>query len=262
MKKTLIAPAAIGIGIFLFSACSKTPPTTGQHVAPQEFISSTQLTITPGHATGLGIHTDFIPDGDPIKLYVDGASGQYYSINGEDTIKSEVPTVVFKGDHQYRFQIDFRGEDGSSSNDEYLEEGDLNDPDFEGGALIHQFFFVPVASGSVKPIDQVNDDGDPLLGYVNLKGLPDQGGLNYQYADKSADGQTNLRVGLDGYFSVIEAGQKFDLVLDLRHGIQDKATKNYPWYDDSFSKAVNDVNAPFGATDFATLFHLHIETSN
>ena len=260
MKKTLMVPAVIGMSILLFNACSKTPPTTGQHVAPQEFISSTALTITAGHATGTGIHTVFTADEEPIKLYVDGASGQYYRISGKDTLKSEVPTVVFKSDHQYRFQIDFRGEDGSSSNEEYLEEGDLMDPEFEGGALIHQFFFVPVATGAVKPIDQVNDDGDPLLGYVNLEGLPDQGGLHYEYADKSANGAENLRVGLNGYFSVKRAGQRFDLVLDLRHGIKDKQLKNYPWYDDRFSKAVNDVNAPYGATDFATLFHLHVET--
>ena len=255
MKTSLTVTAGLLSGALLFSACSKTPPTTGQKVAPQEFISSTQMIITPGHATGSGINTVFTADGDPVTLYVDGATGQYYTIKGNDTVKAETPTVVMRADHQYRFQIAFRGEDGSSSNGEYMEEGDP-----EGGASIHQFFFVPVASGSVKPIDQVNDDGDPLLGYVNLEGLADHGGIDYTYADKSADGTSNLRIGLNGYFSVVAPGHAFDLVVDLRHGIKDKLTQQYPWYDDSFSKASNDINAPYGATDFATLFHLHVQT--
>ena len=257
MKRSLMATATILSGAVLFSACSKTPPTTGQKVAPQEFISSTQLTFTPGHGSVSGINTVFTADGDPQTLYVDGATGQYFTINGKDTVKAATPTVTLQADHVYRLQIQFRGEDGAPSNDEYTEEGDESE-----GANIHQFFFVPVATGTVKPIDQVNDDGDPLLGYVNLEGLEDHGGLDYQYADKSEDGTKNLMIGLNGYFSVVKAGQTFDLVVDLRHGIQDKFTKNYPWYDADFSKASNDVNAPYGATDFATLFHLHIETVN
>jgi len=255
MKKTVIGAATLITGVFFLNACSKTPATTGQKIAPQEFISSTQLIITPGHATGSGINTVFTADGEAQTLYVDGATGQYFTIQDGDTIKAETPTVTMKSDHEYRFQIQFRGEDGASSNDEYTEEGDENE-----GASIHQFFFIPVATGSVKPIDQVNDDGDPLLGYVDLQGLEDHGGLDYQYADKNADGTKNLMIGLNGYFSVVTAGQTFDLVVDLRHGIQDKYTKNYPWYDADFSKADNDVNAPYGATDFATLFHLHIAT--
>lgn len=255
MKTSFKAVTGILSGVLLFSACSKTPPTTGQKVAPQEFISSTQMTITEGHATGSGINTEFTAEGEPQVLYVDGATGQYYTIKGDDTVKAETPTVVMKADHQYRFQIEFRGEDGQSSNEEYTEEGDP-----EGGASIHQFFFVPVATGSVKPVDQVNDDGDPLLGYVDLQGLADHGGISYDYADKSADGTANLRIGLNGFFSVENPGQTFDLVVDLRHGIQDKLAKAYPWYDDAFSKASNDINAPYGATDFATLFHLHVQT--
>lgn len=257
MKRTLIASATIMTAVTFFSACSKTPPTTGQKVAPQEFISSTQLTFTPGHTTGTGIHTVFTADGAPQTLYVDGATGQYFTIKDHDTTKAETPTVTMQSDHQYRLQIQFRGEDGSSSNGEYTQQGDETE-----GAYIHQFFFVPVATGSVKPIDQVNDDGDPLLGYLNLQGLEDHGGLDYQYADISEDGTMNLMIGLNGYFSVVKAGQTFDLVVDLRHGIQDKFNKNYPWYDADFSKASNDVNAPYGATDFATLFHLTIQTVN
>lgn len=254
---SVLSATTILSGLLLFSACSKTPPTNGQRVAPQEFISSTQLSITPGHASGTGINTDFTADGDPQVLYVDGATGQYFTIKDGDTTKAETPTVTMKSDHDYRFQIEFRGEDGLSSNDEYTEEGNEDE-----GANIHQFFFVPVATGSVKPIDQVNDDGDPLLGYVNLQGLEDHGGLDYQYADKSQDGTKNLMIGLNGYFSVVKSGQTFDLVVDLRHGIQNKFENNYPWYDADFSKASNDVNAPYGATDFATLFHLHIQTVN
>ncbi|SEA36597.1 hypothetical protein SAMN05192529_11551 [Arachidicoccus rhizosphaerae] len=255
MKKTVTGLVILVSGIFLFDACSKTPATTGQKIAPQEFISSTQLTITPGHASGIGINTVFTADGQAQTLYVDGATGQYFTIQNGDTIKAETPTVTMKSDHDYHFEIQFRGEDGAPSNDEYTEEGNE-----EEGANIHQFFFIPVATGSVKPIDQLNDDGDPLLGYVNLQGLEDHGGLDYQYADKSADGSKNLMIGLNGYFSIVKAGQSFDLVVDLRHGIQDKFIKNYPWYDADFSKADNDVNAPYGATDFATLFHLHIQT--
>lgn len=261
MKKQslLFSTLTIAAGALLFSACSKTPPTTGEKIAPQEFISSTELIVTPGHATGAGLNTVFIPDGAPQPYYVDGATGQYFTINGKDTTKAEAPTVTMRSDHQYRFQIQFRGEDGSPSNDEYTDE---SDPTKESGAYIHQFFFVPVATGSVKPVGQNDDDGNPLLGYVNLEGLDDHGGLNYEYADSSEDGTKNLMIGLNGYFNVVKGGQAFDLVVDLRHGVKDKFTKNYPWYDADFSKASNDVNAPYGATDFATLFHLHVQTVN
>lgn len=257
-KKSLFSLAFIlAGGLLLFQSCSKTPPVNGQKVAPQEFISSTQLVITPVHATGEGIHTSFHTHGDPTIFYVDGGTGKYYAIKGGDTVVTEVPTFEMSSDMQYRFQINFRGEDGQISNDEYTDE---SDPD--GGANIHQFFFVPVATGSVDPVGQENDEGDPLRGYVNLNGLSDQGGLDYSYADSSADGTSNLKIGLNGFFKVIKGGQKFDLVVDLRHGIQDKLANDYPWYDDAFSKSGNDVNAPYGATDFATMFHLHVITKN
>src|SRR5690606_7060679 len=127
--------------------CSKTPSVEGQKVAPQEFISSTKLTITPGTATGEGIHTEFTQDGQPQVVYVDGGTGQFYTIKDGDTLKSKTPTVVMQSDHQYRFQIEFRGEDGRPTNDEYTQEGDPN-----SGASVHQFFFVPVALGSVTPV--------------------------------------------------------------------------------------------------------------
>ena len=122
-QRSLIAAVTIVSGLILFSACSKTPTTEGQKIAPQEFISSTQLTVTPGHATGTGINTVFTADGTAQILYVDGATGQYFTIQDGDTTKAETPTVTMDADHDYRFQIQFRGEDGQSSNDEYTDEG-------------------------------------------------------------------------------------------------------------------------------------------
>lgn|GEM_PF-2885291 len=266
MKKRnlLLSATAIASGALLLSSCSKTSSTTGEKIAPQEFISSTEIIVTPGHTSGTGLNTVFTPDGTPQSYYVDGATGQYFAINNGDTVKASTPTLTWDASHQYRFQIQFHGEDGQVSNDEYT---DLSDP--EGGAYIHQFFFVPVTSGSAETVGQVNDDGDGLIGYVNLNGLSDRGGLNYQYVDSSADGTENLQIGLNGYFNVVKAGDTFDLVVDLRHGVKQKFTGTYfksdlayPWYDDAFSKATNDVNAPFGATDFATLFHFKVQTTN
>ena len=255
-KNILLSATVMIAGTLLFNSCSKTPSDVGQKIAPQEFISSTELIVTPGHATGTGINTVFTADGAPQSYYVNG-TGQYFAINNGDTVKAETPTLTFKSNLQYRFQIVFHGENGEVSNDEYTDEGSPED-----GANIHQFFFVPVATGTVKPVDQQNDDGETINGYVNLSGLSDHGGLDYNYADISADGKKNLMIGLNGYFKVVSPGQTFDLVVDLRHGIQDKFSKNYPWYDDAFSKASNDVNAPFGANDFATLFHMHVQTVN
>ncbi|HVY73383.1 MAG TPA: hypothetical protein VG890_01055 [Puia sp.] len=258
----LSAAGVFATGALLFTACSKTKSTAGEKIAPQEFISSTEIVVTPGHASGTGLNTTFTADGVAQYYYVDGATGQYFTITDGDTVKASTPTITFDASHQYRFQIQFRGEDGQPSNDEYT---DLSDP--EGGAYIHQFFFVPVATGTADTAGQVDDDGDALVGYVNLTGLTDHGGLDYQYVDSSADGSENLSIGLNGYFSVTSPGQSFDLVIDLRHGVKNKfagtyfqSPLTYPWYDDAFSKATNDVNAPFGATDFATL--VHIKTSN
>ncbi|WP_157098035.1 hypothetical protein [Niabella ginsenosidivorans] len=256
-KRNILLPgAAILAGALLFNSCSKTPSDVGQKVAPQEFYSSTELVVTPGHLTDTtGALPVFTADGASQTYYVD-ALGQYYSINGKDTVKAETPTLTWSAGHDYQFQINFRDEDGKISNDEYTEEDNE-----EAGAYIHQFFFVPVASGSIKPVDQTNDDGDKIIGFTNINGLADHGGLSYFYGDKGTR-FTNQKIGLNGYFHIVKAGQNFDMVVDLRHGIQDKFTKNYPWYDDAFSKASNDVNAPFGATDFATLFHLKIQTTN
>lgn len=261
-NKLLFSAATVVAGVFLFSACSKTKDTKGQHIAPQEFFSSTTFIVTPGHASDTGINTKFVADGAAQSYYVDGATGKYFAINNGDTVESTTPTITMSATHQYRFQIQFRGEDGQISNDEYT---DLSDP--EGGAYIHQFFFVPVATGSATSASQVNDDGDGLIGYVNLTGLTDHGGLSYQYVDSSSAGTGNLGIGLNGYYSITKANESFDLVIDLRHGVKNKFTGTdflssltYPWYDDAFSKATNDVNAPFGATDFATL--VHVKTTN
>lgn len=261
-NKLLFSATTVVAGLFLFSACSKTHDTKGQHIAPQEFFSSTQFVVTPGHTTGTGLSTTFTADGAAQNYFVDGATGKYFAINNGDTVESATPTITMSASHQYRFQIQFRDQDGQVSNDEYTDQSDQ-----EGGAYIHQFFFVPVATGSAGTVGQVNDDGDPLLGYVNLNGLSDQGGISYQYADSSSDGSENLGIGLNGFFSVPAPGKTFDLVIDLRHGIQNKYTGAYfqsdltnPWYSDAFSKATNDVNAPFGATDFATL--IHVKTTN
>lgn len=259
-KKNLVLLATATIfGSLLFNSCKKTPPTSGEKIAPQEFISSTEIIVTPGQATGSGLNTVFTPDGAPQTYYVDGATGQYFAVNGSDTVKSEIPTLTLDASHQYRFQIEFRGEDGQISNDEYTDQSDQ-----EGGAYIHQFFFVPVATGSATSANQTDDDGNGLVGYVNLNSLPDQGGLSYEYVDTSlVDPTQNLQIGLNGYFNVVKSGESFDMVIDLRHGIKSKFTGTYfessltyPWYDDAFSKATNDVNAPFGATDFATLLHI------
>lgn len=259
----LLFSATIGLaGTLLFTACSKTKGTNGQKVSPQEFISSTQIIVTPGHTSGTGISTVFTPSGAAQNYYVDGATGKYFVISGGDTVEGTTPTLTLSAANQYRFQILFRGQDGQVSNDEYT---DLSDP--EGGAYIHQFFFVPVATGSANSVNQVDDGGDPLIGYVNLTSLSDQGGLDYEYVDSTTDASQNLQIGLNGYFTVKTSGKTFDLVVDLRHGIKNKFTGTYfaspltyPWYDDAFSKATNDVNAPFGATDFATL--VHIKTTN
>ncbi len=261
-RNLLLSAAIVLSGAMLFSSCSKTGSTTGEKISPQEFISSTEIVVTPGHTSGTGLSTVFTADGAAQTYYVDGASGQYFAINNGDTVKASTPTLTMAASHQYRFQILFRGADGQISNDEYT---DVSDP--EGGAYIHQFFFVPVTAGSADTVGQLNDDGDALVGYVNLTGLSDQGGLNYEYVDSSADGTENLGIGLNGYFSVATPGKSFDIVIDLRHGIKNKFTGTYfqsaltyPWYDDAFSKATNDVNAPFGATDFATL--VHVKTTN
>ena len=249
-------------GTLLFSACSKTKDTKGQKVAPQEFFSSTQFTVTPGKATGTGTSTVFTPNGTAQTYYVDGGTGKYFTITDGDTVESATPTITMSAANQYRFQIFFRDEDGNISNEEYTP---VDDP--SAGAYIHQFFFVPVATGSATSAGQVNDDGHALVGYVNLSGLTDHGGLSYQYADSTTTGTGNLGIGLNGYFSVPTPGKTFDMVINLRHGIQNKFTGVYfesdltnAWYSDAFSKATNDVNAPYGATDFAGL--VHVKTTN
>ncbi|WP_156522705.1 hypothetical protein [Arachidicoccus ginsenosidimutans] len=259
-KNLLFSTTAMLSGVLLFSSCSKTPSDEGQKIAPQEFYSSTELVVTPGHLTDTtSALPAFTADGASQTYYVD-ALGQYYTINGTDTSKAETPTLTFSADHDYQFQINFRDEDGQISNDEYTDESSDED-----GAAIHQFFFVPVASGSVTPVTQTNDDGDKIDGYVNLTGLEDHGGLSYFYGDKGTK-YPNQMIGLNGYFHVLKAGESFDMVVDLRHGIQDKFSHNYPWYDADFSSTnpdnVVDVNQPYGATDFATLFHMHVQTTN
>lgn len=256
-KSLLLSGAAIATGALLFSSCSKTPSDKGQKIAPQEFYSSTEIVVKPGHLTDTtSVLPVFTPDGDSSVYYVD-ALGQYYAINGTDTVKAETPTLTWSANKDYQFQIFFRGEDGAISNDEYTE---TDNP--EAGIYIHQFFFVPVATGTATSADQKDDDGNPLVGYVNLTGLSDHGGLSYFYGDAGNNQYPNFMIGLNGYFHVVKPGDTFDLVVDLRHGVQDKFTKKYPWYDAEFSNATNDVNAPYGATDFATLFHLHVQTTN
>ncbi len=256
-KNLLLSGAVIATGALLFSSCSKTPSDVGQKIAPQEFYSSTELVVRPGHLTDTtSVLPVFTPDGDSSVYYVD-ALGQYYSINGTDTTKAETPTLNWSADHDYQFQIFFRDENGQISNDEYTESDNQ-----QAGIYIHQFFFVPVATGSATSANQTDDDGNPLVGYVNINGLDDHGGLSYFYGDPGNAAYPNYMIGLNGYFHIVKPGDSFDMVVDLRHGVQDKFNKKYPWYDDAFSKATNDINAPFGATDFATLFHLHVQTTN